>query len=669
MKKFRKNDFKQKIKQHYLTLAFLCISVLILSFNIAYAASGKNGQDFYPKSGDNKVTINVSGPSGTSSIQIGFLFNNTEISYDSTHNRAWFRKGIDGKGRQVKLYKKSGGGGPYNLSFSNVVVRPTLDGGDVDKNGKVIKGTQGYTIVTFTVYMAKPAHQKFDKGAITGDGPGRFKRDFTNKDNHDAATVAMNFEINLSNTGLIDDSQGNRHDNVVYTANFQNYGTHTLTLNDPLLTNQTFTYNDGDTQTLSDHSKDGYKFNGWYEGSTKYNSIQMCANHTLTAQWTAYQHKVNYDLQGGNFPESLKNQTELSGCKIIPNGTYYLRSGLGSGLYIHINHPTNYENTSDDVLDIWNSHGPDVTQSQWIFTRYKNTQYYNIVSIHNGLAMGLSGNPSQDQTNKSLELWNEEKDVIDYQWYLKDEGNGQVAIYNRSTNQCLDVAGANTKPGTLLQQYNPNHSNAQKWTLETMSQQDYPTKLKYAAHNLVTPTISPQRGNDKFLGWSTDPNATTATWGADVYYTNIGDTNVTLYAIYQKRTKINYDANGGKISSSLKSTIVNTGEKLTLPDDSALARGYYKLIGWSTDSHAKKNYEQPGAEVTINDSGEITYYAIWQSVNGNSDLANVITGNGMFTNDSNLEGQNGTIYNSLHDGLDYAHPDGGVDDPGYYHEK
>lgn len=64
-----------------------------------------------------------------------------------------------------------------------------------------------------------------------------------------------------------------------------------------------------------------------------------------------------------------------------------------------------------------------------------------------------------------------------------------------------------------------------------------------------------------------------------------------------------------------------------------------------------------------------TENAIWKSVTGNSNLANVITGDGMFTNDSDLEGSQGTGYNSLHDGLDYAHPDGGVDDPGYYSEK
>lgn len=41
----------------------------------------------------------------------------------------------------------------------------------------------------------------------------------------------------------------------------------------------------------------------------------------------------------------------------------------------------------------------------------------------------------------------------------------------------------------------------------------------------------------------------------------------------------------------------------------------------------------------------------------------------MFTNDTELEGQNGTTYNSIHDGLDYAKPDGGADEPGYYIEK
>lgn len=108
-----------------------------------------------------------------------------------------------------------------------------------------------------------------------------------------------------------------------------------------------------------------------------------------------------------------------------------------------------------------------------------------------------------------------------------------------------------------------------------------------------------------------------------------------------------------------------TGNNVTMPGDKT-ARSGYVLAGWAQDPKAKTP-ELGGTASTL--ASNTTYYAIWKSVTGNSDLANVITGDGMFTNDSNIEGSQGTIYNSLHDGLDYAHPDGGIDNPGYYSEE
>ena len=332
-----------------------------------------------------------------------------------------------------------------------------------------------------------------------------------------------------------------------------------------------------------------------------------------------------------------------------------------------------YNKTQDNATAICIYGGKDGSQTQWVIERYKNTQYYTITSYHNGLALSLAGSPTNNQPGtgqqgRQLELWSMEKDIIDYQWYFK-ENNGHLEIYNRSTNQCLDVYNAGTTNGTKIWQYNPNHSYAQWWDFEPVVQADYPFKLQYANYNLLTPSISPQRGSDKFLGWSTDKNAKSPTYYANSVCNIYGNSNVTLYAIYQARATVSYDANGGSNASLPKPKVVDVGSKITLASAGSMGRDNYVFLGWSTDPHATKNYNAADSEVTVNSSGNVVYYAIWKNATGNADLSNVITGDGMFTNDTELEGQNGTTYNSIHDGLDYAKPDGGVDDPGYYIEK
>lgn len=666
---------KNKIKINNQVIAVL-IGVL-MSLSTIFYVSAATDQDYFPKSSENTVTVKISGPSGSSSMDI--LFQTPNHSYKKGEvDRAWFRNGTGtGKkkrGYQVTISKSSGGGGDYNLQLATQKVYATLDNGVLDNKGNTIPGSIGYTIVSFTATFTKPEHEVFSKDTVTGDGHGRFKRSF-DASKHAKTDVTIYFEINVSNTGLILDNSGVRRKDVVYSIQMVKHN-YTYTLNDSLNGNKSESCTCGTEKYLPNNSYSGYDFLGWkgtndvtYSAGTK---TVLCDNRTFTAQWKAQSHYVTFDTQGGTFPSSLKSQTELDGCKIIPNGIYSIKSNCGSNMYMHV-YGASYNKTPDNATAICIYGGKDGSQTQWVIERYKNTQYYTITSYHNGLALSLAGSPTNNspgtgQRGKQLELWSMEKDIIDYQWYFK-ENNGHLEIYNRSTNQCLDVYAAGTTDATPIQQYNPNHSYAQWWDFEPVVQTDYPFKLQYANYNLLTPSISPQRGSDKFLGWSTDKNATSPTYTANSVCNIYGNSNVTLYAIYQARATVSYDANGGSNASLPKPKVVDVGSKITLASAGSMGRDNYVFLGWSTDPHATKNYNAADSEVTVNSSGNVVYYAIWKNATGNADLSNVITGDGMFTNDTELEGQNGTTYNSIHDGLDYAKPDGGIDDPGYYIEK
>lgn len=570
------------------------------------------------------------------------------------------------------------------ISRANVWGNTDFEGTLVDtKVGTTQNAGDGFTIVKFRVKWKLPAHYTW-VGFETNpefDRPAGNKPRFNCTDDgivhhtYDSTFIAT-YEINLSNTGLISPAYQEIR-RVGCAAKIKVYRpSYTYTLNDSLNGNKYESCSCGTERYLPNNSHAGYDFLGWkgtdevtYSAGTK---TVLCDNRTFTAQWKAQSHHVTFDTQGGTFPSSLKSQTELDGCKIIPNGIYSIKSNCGSNMYIHV-YGAGYNQTPDNTpaICIYGSKG--ASQTQWVVERYRNTQYYTITSYHNGLALSLAGAPTNNepgtgQQGRQLELWSMEKDIIDYQWYFK-ENNGHLEIYNRSTNQCLDVYNAGTADATPIQQYNPNHSYAQWWDFEPVVQADYPTKLQYGNYNLLTPSISPKRGVDGFLGWSTDKNATSPTYYANSVCNIYGNSNVTLYAIYQARATVSYDANGGSNASLPKPKVVNVGDKITLASAGTMGRDNYVFLGWSTDPHAAKNYDPADSEVTVNSSGNVVYYAIWKNATGNADLSNVITGDGMFTNDTELEGQNGTTYNSIHDGLDYAKPDGGVDEPGYYIEK
>lgn len=655
-----KNIKKQTLLE-FLAVILLLAAFCFMFFKEAYGANPKA----YNHTG--YCNINVGG----STVRIDVAFNGK----------------ADSKLNDDGHYRDDFFGATHKIKVSQHAANSRVWLTDGTKDYMTEKDTQGhFNTIYFKVTISVPAHYYCKDTSVTDSSSGIFK--YVTKSGSNTAygfpgsfghynqnyTKTVWVRLNLSNAHMTVDDKATWHNATLNLGMYRN--SYKYTLNDSLNGNKSESCTCGTEKYLPDNSFPGYDFLGW-KGTdekvyTKGTKTVLCDNRTFTAQWKAQSHYVTFDTQGGTFPSSLKSQTELDGCKIIPNGIYSIKSNCGSNKYMHV-YGASYNKTPDNATAVCIYGGKDGSQTQWVIERYKNTQYYTITSYHNGLALSLAGSPTNNspgtgQRGKQLELWSMEKDIIDYQWYFK-ENNGHLEIYNRSTNQCLDVYAAGTTDATPIQQYNPNHSYAQWWDFEPVVQTDYPFKLQYANYNLLTPSISPQRGSDKFLGWSTDKNATSPTYTANSVCNIYGNSNVTLYAIYQARATVSYDANGGSNASLPKPKVVDVGSKITLASAGSMGRDNYVFLGWSTDPHATKNYNAADSEVTVNSSGNVVYYAIWKNATGNADLSNVITGDGMFTNDTELEGQNGTTYNSIHDGLDYAKPDGGVDEPGYYIEK
>ena len=672
-------NFNKKKRIKYITIG-LVISVLtgFLLYNIAFAG-GTN----YHHTGTAK--INVAG----SEMQLRFEYAGEK---DELKTDGEYRSLFKDKSRPVYVWADKYSSGDLQVGIEKD------GGGHITKENRIkcqtsLDSEGGYSIVIFNISYKQPAHMYVNKyydtkdsqwkisAGADGQGPGRFTIYGNGINNTDSGHsendhwVTLKVALNLSNTGMLTGTDGPFHwatkhitfgrDNYSLTYNV-NGGTVTDENEGTKNSDGNIVYTracGGGVGRAPTVTKNGYYLDGWYyDNGTKLSlPITLCnGNQSVTAKWVAYKHNVTYDLQGGKYDNDKR--TELNGCKIIPNGVYHMKSGCGTNMYMHVAQLDD-ERHSRPATVIYS--GADYIQTEWIFERYEHTQYYYIISNRNGLALGLDSDPSHNQTNVDLELWSQEEGIADYLWYLKDEGNGNVSVYNKSTGQCLDVKSAGTENGTWVQQYNANHSYAQWWKLESVSQKDYPDRKQFGDHNLVINSVEPVYTNHTFIGWNTSRDGTGKFYyPGDTYSAINTGTNVTLYAVWQiDNYIITYDSNGGTGTMATQSAKGETAVKLT---KNVFQRAGYLFTGWATDRYAMKPSYLDEAQYP-NMEPEVTLYAQWQKT-GTGFVQRPFSDLKMFYKTISIEGQNKTTYNREMIDSRMAHIDV-ADNPGYFSLK
>ena len=128
-------------------------------------------------------------------------------------------------------------------------------------------------------------------------------------------------------------------------------------------------------------------------------------------------------------------------------------------------------------------------------------------------------------------------------------------------------------------------------------------QTKTSAIDLTLSDAIPVRDDDVFLGWAESPDGEVLYHPGDVYSVN---TSTTLYAQWDVRYTITFDANGGIGGPAAQLKI--PGEKLTL-SDSIPIREFYKFLGWSTNKEGPVEYLPNSGYFQ---EGNATLYAIWE---------------------------------------------------------
>lgn len=131
------------------------------------------------------------------------------------------------------------------------------------------------------------------------------------------------------------------------------------------------------------------------------------------------------------------------------------------------------------------------------------------------------------------------------------------------------------------------------------------TQTKEYGKSIFLSKTVPMRTGYTFLGWSTDPSATTATYNTGSEYDKNSD--LSLYAVWKIITySIQYDANGGNgaPANQTKTYGIDVSISAKVP-----TRTGYNFMGWSKSANSTTIDYKGGAAYTENQS--VTLYAVW----------------------------------------------------------
>ena len=157
-------------------------------------------------------------------------------------------------------------------------------------------------------------------------------------------------------------------------------------------------------------------------------------------------------------------------------------------------------------------------------------------------------------------------------------------------------------------------------------------QTKQEGISITLSNVIPTREGYKFLGWSTNSSATTATYFANGEFSE--NANTTLYAVWEKEKAIytiTYDVNGGtnKPENQTKQEGISIKLSSVIP-----TRKGYKFLGWSTNKNATT--ATYAANATFSEDGNITLYAVWEKEKSTTNEINNTTGSDITNTITNI---------------------------------
>ena len=325
-------------------------------------------------------------------------------------------------------------------------------------------------------------------------------------------------------------------------------------------------YSSEDTVTLSDATKRGYTFGGWYKESTFVNKVTSIPsgntdNITLYAKWNVINYQITYELSGGTNSNNNPNTYNIESNITLSNATK--SNNTFDGWYLDSFYNTRI--TSIPTSNLSNL----ILYAKWIPTNNSSTSY----SISYQLDGGINSNENPGEYTPN------DEDII-----LKDatkSGYVFMGWYTDSvfSNKITTIPSGSVGNKVLYARFIiPTDQTA--FTIYYNLNGGINNELNPTSYTRVTNTLTlldATKDGCDFLGWYSDSNFTNKV--TTIPNGSIG--NINLYAKWTTRYTITYNLDGGVNSSENPTSYNVTTSTITLSD---ARKAGYNFDGWYSDS-------------------------------------------------------------------------------------
>ena len=381
-------------------------------------------------------------------------------------------------------------------------------------------------------------------------------------------------------------------------------------------------------------------------------NVQMCQDNGNTAQqWSIEKTSHGYrirsrcngyflDVVDGNHEcgTNLRcwegNDSKAQSFSFIPrdlneqpilDGVYIIKTNVNREHILDIaGNPGQFYSGSN--VQIWTSINNTIVE-QYII-KYVGDGWYKIFEKTSGLIVEFA-NPDTTFLNN----WDKPRNVQlaednggkNQLWKIRKNSDGTYFVINKANGYYLDLENSWLDDGSNVSECTYNGSNAQRWIFEigayticyNMNDGDgyIDNQIKNYGQDIILSGVYPTRTGYDFVGWNTDPNATTAQYQPNGQFSYNGDT--TLFAVWKpKQIDVtfyrNHDGNDNVIDTQTFIYGIN-GQFFS---DKYWSKDGCTLLGWSFDRNAKQesyNVLCGVANEWINaHTPNVNLYAIWR---------------------------------------------------------
>ncbi len=369
----------------------------------------------------------------------------------------------------------------------------------------------------------------------------------------------------------------------------------------------------GQTLTLSatEPKRTYYTFLGWATSSTATTATYSAGGSytsntavTLYAVWKPNTYSISYNGNGGtgatgpNVPSA--SQTYVYGTPVTINDSCYTKTGCTFVGWSTDKNATSATYTAGQT-------GVKFSGDVILYAVWKTNEYTIFLDMNDGSGKDYKSLKKMHGTSITLPTTIPERTYYEFLGWATSS-SATTATYAAGATY---TGNASTRLYAVWKRirytisYNGNGGTGATGANVPSASQEF------LAGNAVTINDSCYtKTGCTFIGWSTNKNATTATYTAGQTGVKF-DGNTTLYAVWKTNEyTIFLDMNdgSGKDYTSLKKL---HGTSITLPTATP-ERTYYEFLGWATSSSATTATYAAGATYTGNSSARL--YAVWKRI-------------------------------------------------------